>query len=135
MILSWFLELQRRNRLLANAGLFYLFVFVCLAILPLFDSRELLSVSVWNKPLKFFISTTILFWTIAWIMVDIPKRKAVKFISRTVFILLTAELLLISYQSYLGKTSHFNISTPMDGAIFGAMGILASYISSFYFPS
>jgi hypothetical protein len=27
-------------------------------------------VSVWNKPLKFYISTTILFCTIAWIMAD-----------------------------------------------------------------
>jgi uncharacterized membrane protein (DUF485 family) len=97
-MISWFTELRQRNPLLADSGLFYLVVFVALAILPLFDSRELLGVSVWNKPLKFYLSTTILFWTIAWIMADIPDRKAVKFISRTVFILLTAELVLISYQ-------------------------------------
>jgi hypothetical protein len=124
MIRNWCTELRRRNHLLADSGLFYFFIFLTLAILPLFDSRELLGVSVWNKPLKFYISTTILFWTIAWIMADIPNRKAVKFISRTVFILLTAELLLISYQAYLGKISHFNISNPIDGAIFGTMGIL-----------
>ncbi len=123
-MISWFTELRRRNPLLADSGLFYLVVFVALAILPLFDSRELLGVSVWNKPLKFYLSTTILFWTIAWIMADIPDRKAVKFISKTVFILLTAELVLISYQAYLGKTSHFNISNPIDGAIFGTMGML-----------
>ena len=124
MIRKWFLELRRRNRLSADTGLFYLFVFIGLAILTLFDPRELLGVSVWNKPLKFFVSTTVLFWTIGWIMVDIPNQKAVKFISRSVFLLLTGELILIFYQAVQGKQSHFNIATPIDSAIFGTMGIL-----------
>jgi len=116
--------------------LFYFFVFLALAILPLFDSRRIIGGKCLEQTVKIYVSTTILFWTIAWIMADIPNRKAVKFISWTVFILLSAELLLISYQAYLGKTSHFNISNPIDGAIFGTMGILifstlfASFISS-----
>jgi hypothetical protein len=69
-MIRWLTELRRRNPLLADSGLFYFFIFVALAILPHFDSRELLGVSVWNKPLKFYISTTILFCTIAWIMAD-----------------------------------------------------------------
>jgi hypothetical protein len=132
MIKNWFLELRRRNRLLADSGLLYLFVFVGLAILPIFDSRELLGVSVWNKPLKFFISTTILLWTIGWIMIEIPNLKGVKFISRIVLGLLTAELILLSYQAIQGKLSHFNISSPTDGIIFGIMGILI-LLNSFCF--
>jgi hypothetical protein len=124
MIRTWYLELHRRNRLLALSGLVYLLIALVLAILPLFDSRELLGVSIWNKPLKFFISTTILFWTVGWIMADIQNKNAVSFISRGIFLLLSAELILISYQAIQGKISHFNISNPVDGAIFGTMGIL-----------
>jgi uncharacterized membrane protein (DUF485 family) len=132
MIQNWFLELRRRNRLLADSGLLYFFVFIGLAILPLFDSRELMGVSVWNKPLKFFISTTILFWTVGWIMADIHNRKAVSFISRGIFLILSAELVLISYQAIQGKISHFNISNPIDGAIFGTMGVLI-FLNSLFF--
>lgn len=57
-------------------------------------------------------------------MTDIPNKKAINFISVSVFLLLTGELVLILFQAIQGKPSHFNISTPLDGAIFGAMGIL-----------
>ncbi len=124
MIQNWFLELRRRNRLLADSGLFYFLVFLFLVIVSFFDSRELVGVSVWNKPMKFFSSITILFWTIGWIMADLSKQKAVKILSRFVFTLLTLELILISFQAFQGKMSHFNVSNPVDGAIFGLMGIL-----------
>lgn len=132
MIRTWYLELYRRNRMLAFSGLVYLFITLVLAILPFFDSRELLGVSIWNKPLKFFISTTVLFWTVGWIMVDIQNKIAVSFISRGIFLLLSAELILISYQAIQGKISHFNISNPVDGAIFGTMGILI-FLNSLFF--
>ncbi len=132
MIRNWYHELRRRNRLLADAGLIYLAIFLILAILPVFDTRELFGVSIWNKPAKFFISITVLFWTIAWIMEDLPQRKSVKFISWGIFLMLSLELILITLQSIRGTGSHFNISSPIDGSIFGIMGILI-FINSLFF--
>ncbi len=65
-------------------------------------------------------------------MVDIQNKIAVSFISRGIFLLLSAELILISYQAIQGKISHFNISNPVDGAIFGTMGILI-FLNSLFF--
>ena len=132
MIRTWYLELYRRNRMLAFSGLVYLFITLVLAILPFFDSRELLGVSIWNKPLKFFISTTVLFWTVGWIMVDIQNKIAVSFISRGVFLLLSAELISISYQIIQDKTSNFNISNPLNGEILGAIDVLI-FLNSLFF--
>lgn len=132
MMKNWYLELAIRNRLLANSGLIYVVLTLILCLFPLFDSRELFGVSVWNKPVKFYISTTVLLWTIGWIMADLPQKKQVWFISRGVLICLTLELVLITYQAVQGKASHFNISNPIDGAIFGMMGMII-FINSLFF--
>jgi hypothetical protein len=132
MIRKWFLELRRRNKLLADFGLVYLFLFLVLVILPLFDLRELFGVSIWNKPAKFFLSTTILIWTIGWIMEDLPQRQAIKFISYGVLSMLSLELILITIQAIRGTGSHFNISTPFNGIVFSLMGIFI-FINSLFF--
>ena len=129
---SLFLELRRRNRLLADSGLIILIGFLILCVLPIFDSRELFGVSVWNKPAKFFISTTVLLWTIAWIMEDLQQRKSVRKISLGVLAMLCIELILILGQSIRGQGSHFNISTPLNSSIFGIMGIVI-FINSLFF--
>lgn len=127
-----FLELRRRNKLLADAGLFFLIVFIVLACLPVVDKRELFGVSIWNKPAKFFISTTILVWTIGWIMIDLPQKKMVKIISVGTLAMLSSELILILVQAIRVTGSHFNVSNPLDGSIFGLMGMLIFINSLFY---
>lgn len=132
MMKSWYLELSRRNKLLANVGLIYLIIAGILCLLMLIDSRHLFGVSIWNKPIKFFISTTVLLWTIAWIMEEIQAQKQVKFISIGVLTCLSLELILISFQAIQGKASHFNVTNPIDGMIFGLMGLVI-FINSLFF--
>ncbi|MHA7129570.1 hypothetical protein [Algoriphagus namhaensis] len=129
---AWFLDLARRNRLLAYAGLAFLLVAIGMCFGPLLDSRELFGVSVWNKPIKFYLSTTVLLWTTGWIMHELPGKRQVRFISTGVLICLSLELILITYQAVQGKASHFNVANPLDGAIFGMMGIII-FINSLFF--
>lgn len=82
--------------------------------------------------MKFFISTTILFWTVGWIMEDLPFPKGKKIVSWGTVVCISAELILITYQAALAKQSHFNISSPIDGFIFGFMGFMIFLNSLFY---
>lgn len=97
------------------------------------DSREVLGVPVWHKPLKFALSFVIMATTLAW-MVDratgrgrLVSGAAAAFVGAGV-----VEMLAIGVQAGRGVPSHFNISTPLDGAIFGAMGtaIIVLYVAT-----
>lgn len=129
---NWYLELVRRNSFLAYSGLIYAIIFLIMVFLPLVDSREIIGVSVWNKPMKFFISTTVLLWTIGWIMEELPSKRSVKIVSIGVFLFTFLELILITFQAAQGKASHFNVGNPMDGLIFGLMGIFIFANSLFF---
>ena len=88
----------------------------------IFDARELGGVSVWEKPLKFFISSAIFSFTFSWLSSFITKgSRWVKVAGLFIAISLTVELVLIAAMAALGTTSHFNVSTPT--AIVRGLGI------------
>ncbi|MFN3998072.1 hypothetical protein [Algoriphagus sp.] len=130
MLKTFYTELDRRNHFLAKSGAFCFLMATLLVFFPLIDSRELQGVNVWLKPLKFFVSVGIFFWTMGWLMDYLNEPQKVKKISLWIFILMAIELILITYQAAQGKLSHFNISSILDGIIFQTMGIVIS-INSF----
>jgi hypothetical protein len=87
------------------------------------DPRMVTGVPVWLKPAKFAISTALYMFTLAWVFTylsDWPKvRRVVGRASAAIFI---AEVAVIALQAWRGTTSHFNVSTPLDGALFAFMG-------------
>jgi len=121
---TWYYELERRNPLLAQAGVIGFVLAIGLVFLSFFDQRELLGVSVWNKPIKFFISVSIYFWTMGWLMEDLNQPKKVSRISLFIFLLLTGELIIITFQAIRGELSHYNISSYFNAALFQLMGIM-----------
>lgn len=121
---TWYYELERRNSLLAKAGVIGFVLAIGLVFLSFFDQRELLGVSVWNKPIKFFISVSIYFWTMGWLMEDLNQPKKVSRISLFIFLLLTGELIIITFQAIRGELSHYNISSYFNAALFQLMGIM-----------
>jgi hypothetical protein len=135
MLKTFYAELNQRNHFLAKSGTFCFLLAALLAFLPLVDSRELLGVNVWIKPLKFFISVGIYFWTMGWILDYLGDPHKVKKISFWIFWLMVVELILITYQAAQGKLSHFNISSIGDIVIFQVMGIaiLVNSIVVFWF--
>jgi hypothetical protein len=100
-----------------------------LGALPVFlaglalDPRVVTGAPVWLKPAKFAASTAIYMFTLAWVFTylsDWPRvRRVVGRASAAIFI---AEVAVIALQAWRGTTSHFNVSTPLDGALFAFMG-------------
>jgi hypothetical protein len=88
------------------------------------DPRIITGAPAWLKPFKFAISTSVYSLTLAWVftwLMDWPRvRQVVGWTTALVFVL---EVAIIDAQAWRGTTSHFNISTPRDAALFAVMGI------------
>jgi hypothetical protein len=119
-------ELRRRDSLLAAAGGVMAVGFLVALALSLVDTRTILGIDPWIKPMKFFSSVAIFLWTMAWFMPEADRRHARRLtvIRWTMVVTMVGELALISLQSARGTTSHFNISTPLNAIVFQAMGTM-----------
>jgi hypothetical protein len=76
------------------------------------------------KPAKFAISTAIYMLTLAAIFTQLPAwsrtRRVVGWVTASVLVL---EVAIIDTQAWRGTTSHFNVGTMLDGALFAIMGL------------
>lgn len=86
------------------------------------DSRTVLGINPWIKPLKFLLSTTIFMATVAWLLKDAGHAWQASVIAWTVAIAMTVENTLIAAQSARGIPSHFNFTSPGNITIYGVMG-------------
>ena len=122
------------SRLKHTKSLFWLAVIsavgaVVLVPLWIFDARELGGVSVWEKPLKFFVSSAIFSFTFSWLSSFITKgSRWVKVAGLFIAISLAVELVLIAAMAALGTTSHFNVSTPTAIVIWSLMATFISIV-------
>jgi len=91
----------------------------------LIDDRQLLGENVWLKPAKFAVSIPIYCMTVALLLSVYPYSFKIKQrISRIIGWVLILEVPLVMIQAGRGVRSHFNQETPLDGIIFGLMGLL-----------
>lgn len=122
------------SRLKHTKTLFWLAVisvFGAIVIVPfwILDSRELLGVSVWEKPIKFFVSSAIFSFTYSWLSSFITKgARWVKLAGLFIAVSLAVELVLISAMAILGTTSHFNVSSPIAIVIWSLMATFISIV-------
>jgi hypothetical protein len=122
------------SRLKQTKSLYWLAVISVLGAVVLvpfwiFDARELGGVSVWEKPLKFFISSAIFSFTFSWLSSFITKgSRWVKLAGLLIAISLAVELVLIVAMAALGTTSHFNVSTPTAIVIWSLMATFISIV-------
>jgi hypothetical protein len=97
------------------------------------DHREILGAPRWLKPAKFGISTAIYAFTLAWIFTWLPERRRLKaIVGWIVSVVIVLEVFLIDLQAARGVTSHYNVGTAFDAAVFGIMGtaILIAWLAS-----
>ena len=126
------------SRLKHTKSLFWLAVIcvvVAVALIPLWilDSRELLGVSVWEKPIKFYISVSIFSFTYSWLSSFLTRGgRWVKLTGLVIAVSLAVENILILAVASNGETSHFNVSTPTAIAIWS---IMATFISIVLFST
>lgn len=87
------------------------------------DSRVLTGAPIWLKPFKFAVSFVLYGATLAWMLSLLPRRSRV--VERAVLVIVTVALVenvWLVGQVLRGQTSHFNASTPLNTALFAAMG-------------
>ena len=108
---------------LTAAGLLMVLVAGASVVGLLVDPRVITGAPAWLKPFKFAVSTAIYSLTLAWIfgwLSDWPRvRRAVGWVTAIVFVV---EVAIIDVQAWRGTTSHFNVSTRLDMALFSVMG-------------
>ena len=88
-----------------------------------FDPRTIAGAPAWLKPAKFALSAALYSATLVLVLRHLggwPRvRRAIAWTTTGVFVL---EVALVIVQAVRGTTSHFNVATPLDSAIFGVMG-------------
>jgi hypothetical protein len=93
------------------------------------DPRELGGVSIWEKPLKFFISSAIFGITYSWLSSLIDKESRwVRLSGWVIAISLAIELLLITAVAGFGEISHFNVSSPLAITIWSLMATFITLV-------
>jgi hypothetical protein len=126
------------SRLKHTKSLFWLAVIcvvVAVALIPLWllDSRQVLGVVVWEKPIKFYISVAIFSFTYSWLSSFLTRGgRWVKLTGLVIAVSLAVENVLILAMASIGDTSHFNVSTPTAIAIWS---IMATFISIVLFST
>ena len=122
------------SRLKHTKSLFWLAVIcvvVAVALIPLWilDSRELLGVSVWEKPIKFYISVSIFSFTYSWLSSFLTRGgRWVRLTGLVIAVSLAVEIVIILAMASIGETSHFNVSTPTAIAIWSVMATFISIV-------
>jgi hypothetical protein len=123
--MSTFTRLWRTDPLLVGTGVFLAALAVPFGLGLLLDSRIITGAPAWLKPLKFAVSTAIYAFTLAWVFTYLPDwprtRRIVGAGTAAAFLL---EVAMIGGQAWRGTTSHFNVATPFDAAVFGVMGLV-----------
>ena len=123
-VAAQFERLWRGSPPLAAVGTLMLAVAGASVVAMLVDPRVITGAPAWLKPFKFAVSTAIYSLTLAWIfgyLSDWPRvRRIVGWVTAIVFVL---EVAIIDMQAWRGTTSHFNITTPLNGVLFAVMGI------------
>ncbi|MEU4366134.1 hypothetical protein [Micromonospora chersina] len=96
---------------------------VVAAVGVLADPRVLTGAPIWLKPLKFAISFVLYGTTLAWMLTLLPRRSRTAEWAATVIVAMSVvEMAVIVTQVLRGTTSHYNGTTPLNGALFSAMG-------------
>jgi hypothetical protein len=120
---QFFQTLHARSPELSLLGIGHFAAFVVFLALSFIDSRMLMGVGVWIKPMKFALSIGVFSWTIAWFMGYLPNDAVKTGVTWTIVATMLVEIICIAGQAARGVQSHFNVQTPFDAAIFPLMGV------------
>ena len=118
-----FSELRHRDPLLFWTGVAMLVTFIVVTLISIGDTRTILGLNPWIKPMKFLSSIAIFLWTVAWFMPETTSASGRSVVRWTIASAMVIEISLIILQSVRGVQSHFNQQSGLDIAIFAVMGV------------
>lgn len=111
-------------------------VLINLALVPLIvvamlvEPKVITGVNGWIKPFKFTVSAAVYAATFLWLLTLVQgRRRWVQAAANITAAALMVEIVLIVMQVMRGTTSHFNIATPLDAAVFSTMGMLITLVA------
>jgi hypothetical protein len=88
------------------------------------DRRVFTGAPAWLKPAKFALSTMIAAWSFAFCIASTRIwPKVTRALDIALALGLAIEIALIDMQAARGTTSHFNVSTSLDSAVWEVMGV------------
>ncbi len=114
--------IKKENQLLYWCGLLNFALFAICFALYFFDSRLVMGINPWIKPMKFGLSVGIYCWTFAWLLRYLVSKGNIKFISWVILVCMVVENGIITLQAARGVISHYNISSSFDALLFSIMG-------------
>ena len=110
--------------LLVGTGLLMLVVLAGAGIGLVADHRTITGAPAWLKPAKFAASIAIYTLTLAWVFTHLREwRQTRRIVSAVTAVTLVLEIVIIVLQAWRGTTSHFNVGTPFDTALWATMGL------------
>ena len=83
-----------------------------------------------RKPALFGISGGLTVWSIAWVLSRLRPFRFDRLFANSMALGLLLEVGLITGQQWRGQASHFNRSTPLDGAVEAVMLALISFVTA-----
>jgi hypothetical protein len=129
MISNFIRELHRRDPLLSTIGWIQFAALLVLAVLGYFDTRTVTGINPWIKPAKFYFASSAFLWTIAWFLAELKNPSHwLRWVFAAAMVI---ENVFITMQAARGVSSHFNVATTFDSAVFTTMGIVIS-INTFF---
>jgi hypothetical protein len=100
----------------------------CIAGLAI-DHRVITGAPAWLKPAKFALSTMIAAWSFAFCIASTAIWPLVRrALDLVLAVGLLIEIALIDLQAARGTTSHFNVASHFDAAVFAVMGVTIACI-------
>jgi hypothetical protein len=116
-------SIREKNALLFYFGtVCFIAGLVCIVLMQTTNQR-IMGVSAWLKPMKFYLSIAIFSWSMGFYMQFLDAQAKVSVYNYVLVAGMLIELLIITGQAARGQLSHFNVSTPLNGALFSIMGI------------
>lgn len=116
-------RLWATSRLLTLSALLYSGLFLATLVLSVIDTRLVTGAPVWFKPMKFALSSVLYTSTLVWLLSFVEGRtRLVNWVASVTSFGLLVEIVLIVMQAGRGVRSHFNLTSPFDGAVFSIMG-------------
>ncbi len=124
MLATTFRRLWQTHAALTLSGLIAVFLALFFIIGIFTDPRVITGAPAWLKPTKFAVSFTLYNLTLAWLLGFIAGRRwLVNILGWIVVLVFAVEMFVIVTQVVRGTTSHFNLGSDFDSALWTSMGV------------
>lgn len=125
---TFWTRLSQTHRPLFLSGLFTVVMGIFFMAGIFLDSRYITGAPAWLKPTKFAISISTYTFTVLWFLSFIDtsqgwRKRMVNVLGWIIVITFAAEWVALITQVFRGTTSHFNVSSPLNAALWLIMAV------------